>query len=93
MDPEEKLPVEENHPVVNQNETSVNQNETSVNQNEKKTPTAGGKRRKTAKKSGGKRKGNAWTKLVTKTFKDNRKTNKNYTFKQAIQDARKVYKK
>jgi hypothetical protein len=55
----------------------------------------GGKRRRTSKKQvkGGKRKGNEWTKLVTKTYKTNHKKNKSYTFKNAIQDARKVYKK
>jgi hypothetical protein len=56
--------------------------------------SGGGKknRAKTVKK-GGKRKGNAWTKLVTKTYKSNHKKNKNYSFKQAIQDSRKIYKK
>ena len=54
----------------------------------------GGKKRtcKTVKK-GGKRKGNEWTKLVTKTYKTNHKRNKDYTFKQAIKDSRKLYKK
>ena len=33
-----------------------------------------------------------WTKLVTATFKKNRKTNKNYKFKDALMDAKKVYK-
>jgi len=35
----------------------------------------------------------AWTKLVTETFKKNRKTNKNYKFKDALIDAKKLYKK
>jgi len=52
--------------------------------------TTGGKKSKRTTK---KRKGNDWTRLVTKTFKDNKKKNKNYTFKQAILDAKKVYKK
>ena len=50
--------------------------------------TSAGKKAKTKK-----RRGNDWTRLVTKTFRDNRKKNKNYTFKQAILDAKKVYKK
>ena len=33
-----------------------------------------------------------WTKLVSATFKKNRKTNKNYKFKDALMDAKKVYK-
>lgn len=36
--------------------------------------------------------GNAWVKLVTKTFNDNKKK-AGYSFKQAIKDAKKVYKK
>lgn len=36
---------------------------------------------------------NAWTKLVTETFKKNRKTNKNYKFKDALVDAKKFYNK
>ena len=51
--------------------------------------TAGKKAKRTTKKRGG----NDWTRLVTKTFKDNKKKNKSYTFKQAILDAKKVYKK
>lgn len=47
----------------------------------------GGKKRKTKK-----RKGNDWTRLVTETYKKN-KHQKNYTFKKAIKDAKKVYKK
>lgn len=53
-------------------------------------PSEGGKK---AKRTTKKRGGNDWTRLVTKTFKDNRKKNKSYTFKQAILDAKKVYKK
>jgi hypothetical protein len=34
----------------------------------------------------------AWTKLVTETFKKNRKTNKNYKFKDALVDAKKLYR-
>jgi hypothetical protein len=36
--------------------------------------------------------GNAWVKLVTKTFNDNKFKN-GYTFKNAIKDAKKIYKK
>lgn len=54
-----------------------------------KVPSGGKKSKRTTKKRGG----NDWTRLVTKTFKDNKKKNKNYTFKQAILDAKKVYKK
>ena len=36
--------------------------------------------------------GNAWVKLVTKTFNDN-KQKAGYSFKQAIKDAKKIYKK
>lgn len=36
---------------------------------------------------------NAWTKLVGETFKKNRKTNKNYKFKDALVDAKKIYRK
>jgi len=58
----------------------------------------GGKKSKKSSKTmkmkkDGKRKGNEWTKLVTKTYKANHKKDKEYTFKQAIQDARKMYKK
>lgn len=35
---------------------------------------------------------NAWIKLVTKTYNNN-KTKKGYSFKKAIMDAKKVYKK
>jgi len=35
---------------------------------------------------------NAWIKLVTKTFNDNKRI-RGYTFKNAIMDAKKVYKK
>jgi len=35
----------------------------------------------------------AWTDTVKKTFHMNRKTNKNYQFKDALKDAAKVYKK
>jgi hypothetical protein len=48
---------------------------------------------KKAKRTTKKRKGNKWTHLVTVTFRNNKKKNKNYTFKQAILDAKKVYKK
>ena len=36
--------------------------------------------------------GNTWVKLVTKTFNDNKKK-AGYSFKQAIKDAKKIYKK
>ena len=51
--------------------------------------TDGGKAKKTKTK---KRKGNDWTRLVTETYNKN-KHQKNYTFKKAINDAKKVYKK
>jgi len=35
----------------------------------------------------------AWTDTVKKTFHMNRKTNKNYQFKDALKDASKIYKK
>lgn len=35
---------------------------------------------------------NTWVQLVTKTYHDN-KSKKNYSFKQAIKDAKKIYKK
>ena len=35
----------------------------------------------------------AWTDTVKKTFHMNRKTNKNYQFKDALKDAKKFYKK
>jgi hypothetical protein len=50
----------------------------------------GGKAKKARKTK--KRKGNAWTDLVTDTYNKN-KHQKNYTFKKAIKDAKKVYKK
>jgi len=36
---------------------------------------------------------NAWAKFVTKFYKDKKKTNKNYKFKNAMKDAKKLYKK
>jgi hypothetical protein len=36
---------------------------------------------------------NAWAKFVTKFYKDKKKTNKNYKFKNAMKDAKKFYKK
>lgn len=33
-----------------------------------------------------------WTKLVSSVFKKNRSTNKNYKFKNALMDAKKLYK-
>jgi hypothetical protein len=48
---------------------------------------------KAAKKGGAKRKGNAWTKLVTKTYKKNHRKNSKYTLKDAIRDAKAQYKK
>jgi hypothetical protein len=47
--------------------------------------------RRTSKRKSGKRKGTAWTRFVTKLYRDNKHTNKNYTFKQAMKDAKKVY--
>ena len=35
----------------------------------------------------------AWTDAVKKTFHMNRKTNKNYQFKDALMDAKKIYNK
>jgi hypothetical protein len=46
----------------------------------------GGKTRKVGK-------GNSWIQLVTNTYRKMRKTNKNYSFKQAIKDSKKMYKK
>lgn len=40
-----------------------------------------------------KRKQNAWTKLVQKTYRAGRKRNSKYTFTRALSDAKKVYKK
>ena len=36
---------------------------------------------------------NAWAKFLTKFYKDKKKTQKNYMFKDAMKDAQKVYKK
>lgn len=36
---------------------------------------------------------NAWAKLVSKVYKDKKKTNKNYKLKNAMKDAKKIYKK
>ena len=75
----------------NQNENNE-ENKEQQEQEKEQQNQEGGKHKKTVKK-GGKRKGNEWTKLVTKTYKANHKKDKNYSFKQAIQDARKLYKK
>lgn len=53
----------------------------------------GGKGSRKSRKTAKKRKGNHWTRLVTKTYRKNKKSNKNYSFKQAIMDAKKIYKK
>ena len=76
-------------------ETEITRAKKDIEQQEEKdkiqstVPSGGKKSKRTTKKRGG----NDWTRLVTKTFKDNKKKNKNYTFKQAILDAKKVYKK
>lgn len=36
---------------------------------------------------------NAWAKLVSKIYKEKSRTNKNYKLKNAMKDAKKVYKK
>ena len=36
---------------------------------------------------------NAWAKFLTKFYKDKKRTQKNYMFKDAMKDAQKVYKK
>jgi hypothetical protein len=36
---------------------------------------------------------NEWAKLVSKIYKEKNKTNKNYRLKNAMRDAKKVYKK
>jgi hypothetical protein len=36
---------------------------------------------------------NEWAKLVSKIYKEKNKTNKNYKLKNAMKDAKKVYKK
>ena len=36
---------------------------------------------------------NSWMDTVKKTFRTNRKTNKAYQFKDALKDAKKIYKK
>jgi hypothetical protein len=78
--------------MENQNDQQeLNLEEKSLN-NIELEQTQGGKKQKRTQKAG-KRKGNEWTKLVTKTYKTNHKRNKEYTFKQAIQDSRKLYKR
>ena len=59
------------------------------NMNNMKHHMKGGKKSRKTKK----RTGNDWTRLVTKTFRKNKKSDKNYTFKQAILDSKKIYKK
>lgn len=39
------------------------------------------------------KKSNPWTVHVSKVFKDGKKKNSNYTFTQALKDAKKTYKK
>ena len=75
----------------NQNEGQQNFQQEEIQ--EEKINQGGSKKCPKTMKKGGKRKGNNWTKLVTRTYKTNHKKDKNYSFKQAIQDARKVYKK
>jgi hypothetical protein len=35
---------------------------------------------------------NSWSKFVTKFYKDKKRTNKNYKFKNAMKDAKKPYR-
>jgi len=78
------------NPEFNSNNTSNNETPMFNNEEPKKSnddsnqssnegPMEGGKGKKA-------RKGNEWTRLVTKTYKKNKRSNKNYTFKQAIKD-------
>ena len=70
--------------------------EVEVEEKEEETvmePSVGGKKSKSEVKKGGKGKGNKWIRLVTQTYKKNKRRNKNYTFKQAIKEAKQLYKK
>jgi hypothetical protein len=46
-----------------------------------------------SKKNGGKRAPNRWNRLVKNTFKNGKKKNKKYSFRQALRDSKKLYKR